>query len=83
MAQALASAANATRWSLIARAQGSGADVRVALGELLSHYERFVIWLIRHYGHPPDTTAEELKQDFLEGISNQKTSCSMLLGSRA
>lgn len=62
------SAANATRWSLIVRAQGSGADVRVALGELMGHYERFVVWLIRHYGHPPDTTAEELKQDFLEGI---------------
>ncbi len=62
------SAANATRWSLIVRAQGSGADVRVALGELLGHYERFVVWLIRHYGHPPDTTAEELKQEFLEGI---------------
>ena len=68
MAQALVSAANATRWSLIVRAQGSGADVRVALGELLSHYERFVVWLIGHYGYPPDATAEELKQDFLEGI---------------
>jgi len=67
MAQ-VSSAANATRWSLIVRAQGSGADVRVALGELMSHYERFVVWLIRHYGHPPDTTAEELKQEFLEGI---------------
>jgi len=63
-----APAANATRWSLIVRAQGSGADMRIALGELLSHYERFVIWLIRHYGHPPDTSAEELKQEFLEGI---------------
>jgi RNA polymerase sigma-70 factor (ECF subfamily) len=67
MAQA-ASAANATRWSLIVRAQGSGADVRVALGELMLHYERFVVWLIRHHGHPPDTTAEELKQEFLEGL---------------
>lgn len=63
-----ATAANATRWSLIVRAQGSGADVRVALGELLQHYERFVVWLIKHYGHPPDATVEELKQDFLEGI---------------
>jgi hypothetical protein len=60
--------ANATRWSLIVRAQGSGADVRVALGELLSHYERFVVWLIRQHGHPPDTSAEELKQEFLEGM---------------
>jgi DNA-directed RNA polymerase specialized sigma24 family protein len=63
-----ASAANATRWSLIVRAQGSGADRRVALGELLSHYDRFVVWLIKHNGYPPDTTAEELKQEFLEGL---------------
>ena len=35
------SAVNPTRWSLIVRAQGKGADVRVALGELLNHYERF------------------------------------------
>ena len=62
------SAANPTRWSLILRAQGSGADVRVALGELLNHYERFVVWLIKHYGHPPDASVEELKQEFLEGI---------------
>lgn len=67
MAQ-LASAANATRWSLIVRAQGSGADRRVALGELMGQYEKFVVWLIKHYGHPPDTTAEELKQEFLEGV---------------
>ncbi|HKO53144.1 MAG TPA: hypothetical protein VJV79_35785 [Polyangiaceae bacterium] len=62
------STTNATRWSLIARAQGSGADVRVALGELLNQYERFVVWLIRYHGHPPDTTPEELKQEFLEGL---------------
>lgn len=62
------SAANATRWSLIVRAQGSGADMRVALGELVSHYERYVVWLIRHHGYPPDTTPEELKQEFLEGV---------------
>ena len=71
MAQVL-SAANATRWSLILRAQGTGADVRVALGELIGHYERFVVWLIRHHGHPPDTSAEELKQDFLEGVLRRR-----------
>lgn len=64
----VASAATATRWSLIVRAQGSGADVRVALGQLLGQYQKLVLWLIGHYGHPPDTTAEELKQEFLEGI---------------
>lgn len=63
-----ASATNTTRWSLIVRAQGSGADVRVALGELIGHYEKFVVFLIRRHGHPPDTTAEELKQEFLEGV---------------
>jgi len=67
MAQVL-SATNSTRWSLIVRAQGSGADVRVALGELIGHYEKFVVFLIRRHGHPPDTTAEELKQEFLEGV---------------
>lgn len=61
-------AANATRWSLIVRAQGSGAETRAALGELMSHYEGFVVWLIRHHRHPPDTTPEELKQEFLEGV---------------
>ncbi len=60
--------ANATRWSLIVRAQGSGADRRIALDELIGHYERFVVWLIQRHGHPPDTNAEDLKQDFLAGI---------------
>jgi DNA-directed RNA polymerase specialized sigma24 family protein len=59
---------NATRWSLIVRAQGSGADTRVALGELMAHYEGFVLWLIRQHRHPPDVSAEELKQEFLEGV---------------
>jgi RNA polymerase sigma-70 factor (ECF subfamily) len=60
--------ANPTRWSLIVRAQGSGAEKRVALQELIGNYDGFVIWLIRRRGHPPDVTAEELKQDFLEGV---------------
>lgn len=60
--------ANASRWSLIKRAQGSGSAGRAALGELLTYYESFVIWLIRRYRHPPDTTAEELKQEFLEAL---------------
>lgn len=59
---------NATRWTLIARAQGSGAEQRAALEELLRHYEKFVVWLIRRHGHPSDTTPEELKQEFLEGV---------------
>lgn len=57
-----------TRWTLIVRAQGAGAETRAALGELISHYEKLVIWLIRQHGHPPDLTAEELKQEFLEGV---------------
>lgn len=61
-------AASSTRWSLIVRAQSQGEGTRAALGELLGHYEKFVVWLIRHHGHPPDSNAEELKQDFLEGI---------------
>src|SRR6478609_9736245 len=64
----LPTAANATRWTLIVRAQGTGPEQRAALGELIEHYERLVVWLIRRQGHPPDVTAEELKQDFLEGV---------------
>jgi len=59
---------NVTRWTLIVRAQGSGADTRAALGELIGHYEKLVVWLIRRHGHPPDLSAEELKQEFLEGV---------------
>lgn len=59
---------HATRWTLIVRAQGTGAETRAALGELISHYEKLVVWLIRHHGHPPDVSAEELKQEFLEGV---------------
>lgn len=59
---------NATRWTLIVRAQGSGTDTRAALGELIRHYEKLVVWLIRRHGHPPDQSAEELKQEFLEGV---------------
>lgn len=59
---------NTTRWSLIVRAQGSGAETRAALGELIGQYERFVLWLIRQHGHPPDLSAEELKQEFMEGV---------------
>ena len=36
-------AANPTRCSLIVRAQGSEADTRVALGELVGQYEKFVV----------------------------------------
>ncbi len=50
------------------RAQAPGEETRAALGELVQHYENFVVWLIRHHGHPPDLTAEELKQEFLEGM---------------
>jgi hypothetical protein len=62
------SASNPTRWTLIVRAQGSGAETRAALGELISHYEKLVVWLIHQHGHPPDVSAEELKQEFLEGV---------------
>src|SRR6478609_2171723 len=64
----LPTAANATRWTLIVRAQGTGPEQRAALGELIEHYERLVVWLIRRQGHPPDVTADELKQEFLEGV---------------
>lgn len=62
------SGSNATSWTLIVRAQGTGTETRAALGELIGHYEKLVIWLIRQYGYPPDLSVEELKQEFLEGV---------------
>jgi RNA polymerase sigma factor (sigma-70 family) len=50
------------------RAQGTGAETRAALGELIAHYEKLVVWLIRQHRHPPDMSVEELKQEFLEGV---------------
>ena len=64
----VSSATHSTRWSLIVRAQGQGSCTRVALGELIGHYEKFVVWLIRHHGHPPDANPEDLKQEFLVGV---------------
>jgi DNA-directed RNA polymerase specialized sigma24 family protein len=59
---------NPTRWTLIVRAKGTGADHRQALSELIKQYEKFVIWLVCRRGHPPDRTPEELKQEFLLGV---------------
>jgi len=36
----VSSATHSTRWSLIVRAQGQGSGTRVALGELIGHYEK-------------------------------------------
>jgi DNA-directed RNA polymerase specialized sigma24 family protein len=60
-----ASKPNPTRWTLIVRAQGTGADARAALGELMSQYEGFVLWLVRRNRPPPDASTEDLKQEFL------------------
>lgn len=53
-----------TSWSLIHRAQGSGAEARAALGELIGRYERTVLALIRALGYPPSSSPEDLKQEF-------------------
>ncbi|MFZ5896614.1 MAG: RNA polymerase sigma factor [Myxococcota bacterium] len=55
----------ATQWTLIRRAQGRGPVARAALNELLRRYDRSIIAMIRHFGHPPDQSAEDLKQEFL------------------
>jgi DNA-directed RNA polymerase specialized sigma24 family protein len=57
-----------TQWTLILRAQGSGVEARAALGDLLKRYEGFIVWVIRRRGHPPDVTADDLKQEFLTGV---------------
>jgi DNA-directed RNA polymerase specialized sigma24 family protein len=63
-----ASHSTPTRWTLIVTAQGSGAAARAALGELIRHYEGFIVWLIRQHGHPSDLSADDLKQEFLAGV---------------
>lgn len=60
-----ASKPNPTRWTLIVRAQGTGAGARAALGELVSQYDGFVRWLIVRNRPPPDASVEDLKQEFL------------------
>ena len=57
-----------TRWSLIVRAQGSGAERRAALNELVLHYDKYISSLIRNQKRPPDSSLDELKQEFLEGL---------------
>lgn len=58
----------ATRWSLILRAQGSGSEAAAALEELLRLYWEFLLFLIRVNRHPPDSTAQDLAQEFVAGV---------------
>jgi DNA-directed RNA polymerase specialized sigma24 family protein len=51
-------------WSVIVRAQGSGAEARAAMGALIGRHESAVVTLIRQRGFPPDQSAEDLKQAF-------------------
>lgn len=53
-----------THWTLIVRAQGSGAHAKRAMGELLMRHRRFVIWFMGYLGHPPDQTTDDLFQEF-------------------
>jgi RNA polymerase sigma factor (sigma-70 family) len=57
-----------TSWTLIIRAQGTGADARTALGDLVRRYQNFILWFIRRFGYPPDLTPEELLQEYFVGI---------------
>lgn len=61
-------APHATRWTLIVKAQGTGAVARKAMSELVREYEPFILWLIQRCGHPPDANPEDLKQEFLTGF---------------
>jgi DNA-directed RNA polymerase specialized sigma24 family protein len=45
-------------------AKGDGPDARAAFGRLVQRYERTVLLLIQKKGHPPDRTAEDVKQDY-------------------
>lgn len=57
-----------TRWSLIVRSQGTGLEARTALNELIRRYDQTVLALIRHRGHPPHQTPEDLKQEFFTRV---------------
>jgi DNA-directed RNA polymerase specialized sigma24 family protein len=57
-----------TQWSLIVRAQSDGPQARAALGQLLQRYERAILSTIRYFGHPPDQTPEDIKQEFLTRV---------------
>ena len=57
-----------TRWSLIVRAQGSGTQRRAALNELVGYYDKYISSLLRNQKRPPDSSLDELKQEFLEGL---------------
>ena len=62
------SSSSKTQWSLIVRAQSDGPQARAALGQLLQRYERSILSTIRYFGHPPDQTPEDIKQEFLTRI---------------
>jgi DNA-directed RNA polymerase specialized sigma24 family protein len=61
-----------THWTLIVRAQGTGEDATKALGELLVHYHRFVVRLMQLSRCPPDTSPEELYQEYVLGIVRRR-----------
>lgn len=61
-------ASHKTQWSLIVRAQGEGPQARAALGQLLQRYERTILSTIRYFRHPPDQTAEEVKQESARAV---------------
>src|SRR5947207_14316322 len=57
-------ARSSTVWSVIVRAQGSGAAARAAWRELIRRYEGSTMAIIRRHPFPPGYTAEDLKQEF-------------------
>jgi DNA-directed RNA polymerase specialized sigma24 family protein len=66
----MAETTNATdsTWTVILAAKGVGQRARAALGELIRRYENYVTSQIRRRGHPPDISADDLKQQFFMEI---------------
>ncbi|MET0791461.1 MAG: hypothetical protein ABW061_08060 [Polyangiaceae bacterium] len=69
--------ARQSTWTVISCAQGSGSDARAALGELIRRYENYVTAQIRRRGHPPDLSAEELKQQFFTEVLGREDIASL------
>src|SRR5262245_6975681 len=61
-----------SQWTLIVRAKGEGPEAQAALEQLIRHYFKFLIWLMRVNRHPPDLSAEELANEYLLGVLRRK-----------
>jgi DNA-directed RNA polymerase specialized sigma24 family protein len=57
-----------TSWTLIVRARGSGPEASQALGDLLQKFRPFIVWCLGALRPPPDTSPDDLFQEFALGF---------------